>query len=514
MSNQTSDNNKRIAKNTLFLYFRSLIIMTISIYTSRVVLKALGIEDYGIYNIVGGFVGMFSMISSCLVNASQRFISFEMGKDKPQMQKVFGCTITIHLLLAFLLLIVFETFGLWFLNVKLNIMVSRLFAANVVYQCSIITFCCNILSIPFNASIVAHEKMSAFAYISIYEVVAKLLIVYVLWVIDADKLILYAILMLSVTFSLQAIYVLYCKVKFDECRSHSLLIDKEYFKSIISFTGWNFIGSTAAILVTQGINILINLFFGVALNAARGIAEQVNNAINQFIGNFMTALNPQITKSYAAGEYEYANLLMVKGAKYATLIFWLLSLPVYIKADYILDIWLVKVPPYAPIFLKLAIIYSIFQTLSNTLYIGMLATGNIKKYQMTMGILYIASFILCYVLFYLGLGPEWGYLSTIIALFIGVFVRLYLLGQMIPNFSITFYLKEALFKSISVIIISYFIISKITTLIGTNTFVSLILTIVESFTCVIILALLFALNCKERKMLKSQILKIKYKFKL
>ena len=259
MSTQSSDKNKRIAKNTLFLYFRSLIVMSISIYTSRVVLYTLGINDYGIYNIVGGFVGMFAIISSSLVNASQRFISFEMGKSCPQMNKVFCSTMTIHILMAVVLLILFETIGTWFLNSRLNIDTYRLSAANVVFQCSAITFCINILSIPFNASIVAHEKMSAFAYISIYEVVSKLVIVYLLGILNGDKLIFYALLMLIVTISLQAIYALYCKKHFKECTFH-FIFDKTFFKSIIGFTGWNFIGSTASILITQGISVLIGMF--------------------------------------------------------------------------------------------------------------------------------------------------------------------------------------------------------------------------------------------------------------
>ena len=497
-------NNKRIAKNTLFLYLRSIIVMSISVFTSRVVLQTLGVDDYGIYNVVGGFVAMFSILSSSLVNASQRFISFEMGKDNPQMGRLFCGTVSIHLLLALCVFLVFESFGIWFLNTQLNIASDRLTAANWVFQCSVLTFCVNLISVPYNASIIAHERMGVFAYISIYEALAKLGIVYLLWLSYYDRLVIYALLMLAVSISLRLIYGMYCKKKFEECRFH-FVIDRPLFKKMLSFSGWNFIGSAAGILSIQGINILINVFFGVALNAARGIAEQVNTAINQFVSNFMTAMNPQITKSFAAGKYEYMNKLMFNGAKYATIMFWFLSLPVFIKAEYILDLWLVVVPPYAAVFLRLTIVYSLFQSLSNTLYIGMLATGNIKKYQIVMGSLYAGTLPLCYFFFKIGLGPEWGYVSSIIILFLGMFVRLFLLQQMIPFFSFTSFLKGTVLKVLYVIFVSFVIVKFVSMIQVESSIMSLVFTVFISAVVIPLSAYMLALEGVERDMIKVRI---------
>jgi O-antigen/teichoic acid export membrane protein len=480
--------------------------MAIGIFTSRVVLETLGVDDYGIYNVVGGFVAMFSILSSSLVNASQRFISYEMGKVNPQMDRMFCGTVSIHILLALCVLVVFESFGIWFLNTQLNIVPERLTAANWVYQCSVLTFCVNLISVPYNASVIAHEKMGVFAYISIYEALAKLGIVYLLWLSGYDKLIVYALLMLFVSISLRFIYGIYCKRSFDECRYHFVL-DKPLLKELLGFTGWNFIGSTAGILSTQGINILINIFFGVAINAARGLAGQVNNAINHFITNFMTALNPQITKSYAAENYGYMNKLMFRGAKYATILFWFLSLPIFIKAEYILDLWLVNVPPYAAVFLRLAIIYSLFQSLSNTLYIGMLATGNIKKYQIVMGCLYMGTFPLCYIFFKVGLGPEWGYISSIIILFLGVFVRLYLLQKMIPSFSIMSFVKETILKVLYVMSVSFILVKMVSIIQIESDFLSLVFIVFVSVISIPLSTYLLALEGGERQMVKERIQK-------
>lgn len=505
MSQSDIRNTKNIAKNTVFLYLRSIIVMAVGIYTSRVVLQALGVEDYGVYNVIGGFVAMFSILSASLVNASQRFISFEMGKQVPQMNRIFCGTMSIHLLLALIVFFAFETFGIWFLNTRLNIAPERMTAANWVFQCSVLTFCINLISVPFNASIIAHERMNIFAYISIYEVFVKLGIVYLLWVTGFDKLIAYAILMLAVSVSLRIIYGIYCKRQFEECHFH-FKIDKPLFKDMLGFTGWNFIGSTANIFVTQGISVLVNIFFGVALNAARGVAEQLNNAVNQFVTNFMTAMNPQITKSFSSGKYDYMNTLMVRGAKYAAILYWFISLTLFIEADYILDLWLVIVPEYAPLFLRLVIIYSFFQSLSYTLFIGMLATGNIRNYQIAMGALYIVAFFLCWFLFKMGMGPEFGYISTIIAVFIGAFLRLYMLNKMIPYFSIKGYLHEVVLKVCPVIILSTLFVWGVSHLFSHNETLKFVMTLLLTILSIPVFTYVIALDGNEKELI-SQIIK-------
>lgn len=504
-NNSINSNTKRIAKNTIFLYIRSLVVMAVGIYTSRVVLQALGVEDYGIYNVIGGFVAMFSILSASLVNASQRFISFEMGKENPQMNRIFCGTMSIHLLLAIVVFIVLETFGLWFLNTQLNIDSERMRAANWVFQCSVLTFCINLISVPFNACIIAHERMNVFAYISIFEAFAKLGIVYLLCVSFFDKLILYAMLMLLIALSLRVIYGLYCKKKFDECRFH-FVIDKPIFKDMFQFIGWNFIGSTVGILITQGISILMNIFFGVVLNAARGLAEQMNGAINTFVTNFMTALNPQITKSYAAKDYEYMNSLMCRGAKYSSILYWFITLIFFVEAEEIMQIWLVEVPPYATIFLRLTILCSIFQSLSHTLYIGMLATGDIKIYQIVMGIIYFVAFVLCYVFFKLGFGPEFGYISTIIAYSVAVLARLKLLSRMIPEFSSRNFITQVIIKTFIVIVLSTtftFVIKRFLSI--SNIYFEVFVMLIVSMTIVAIASYSLALTKDERCVLNSYV---------
>ena len=506
MSDNRIKDSKRIARNTVALYMRSIVVMAVGIYTSRVVLKTLGVDDYGIYNVVGTFVAMFSILSGSLVNASQRFISFEMGKETPQMNRMFCATLSIHILLALGVLVVFETFGLWFLNTQLNIDPERMVAANWVYQCSVITFSVNLIDVPYNASIIAHEKMSAYAYFSIFEVCAKLGIVYLLLLTGKDRLIMYAIFMLSVAVLLRLLYRFYCIRKFEECRYH-FVIDKELFKEMLGFTGWNFIGSAAGLVITQGINVLINIFFGVALNAARGLAEQVNQAINTFVTNFMTAVNPQITKSYSAGEYDYMNNLMVRGAKYAALLYWFMALTIFVEAETILDIWLVETPPYTVIFLRWAVICSIFQALSHTLYIGMLATGNIRKYQITMGSLYLGSFLLCLVFFKCGLGPEYGYISTFVAYFIAVVVRLKLISQIVPGFSVTRFLTQSILRSFGVIILSTsFVILFKRWITIENRWMELLTVLAVSLIVTAILAYVIALSKDERRTCKEQVM--------
>lgn len=452
MSEQNNiGNNKRIAKNTFFLYLRTLLVMTVSLYTSRVVLDVLGVDDYGLYNVVGGFVSMFSVLSGTLTVASQRFIAYELGKEKNEIKKVFSTTITIHLLLAFIIFILLESLGMWFINNKMNIPTERLIAANWVFQCSIITFCINIISIPYNAAIVAYEKMSAFAYISIFEVFCKLGCIYILYYIIYDSLIVYAIFMMLVAIVLRLIYGYYCKKNFDQCR-YNLTFDKPTFLQMLNFCGWNFIGSSAAILNGQGINILTNVFFGVTLNAARGIATQVETAVNSFVQNFMMAMNPQITKSYAAEEYNHVNLMIIFGTKYAFYLLWLFALPIWLNPDYILHLWLKEVPSYGALFVQLALIYQLCQNLSQCLYTAMLATGKIKKYQIIVGGLSILAFPTAYFFFKIGLTGEWGYWAMIIFSIVCLFARLILLKDMIPQFNPLQYIKNVLLPIVTSII--------------------------------------------------------------
>jgi O-antigen/teichoic acid export membrane protein len=363
--------NGRIAKNTLLLYMRTILVMLVSLFTSRVVLSALGGDDYGIYNVVGGVVAMFTVVSGALSASISRFITFELGRnDIEKLKRIFSTSINIQIGISLLILLLGETIGVWFLNYKMNIPVERLDAANWVLQCSLITFIINLISVPYNAAIIAHEKMSAFAYISILEVILKLLIVYLLYISMWDKLIVYSSLLVLVAIIIRMVYGVYCNRCFVETR-YLLVYDRALIKNMTSFAGWGFFTNTAYMFNTQGINILINMFFGVGVNAACGITMQVEAAIMKFVNDFTTALNPQITKSYAMNDFDTMNKLVIRGAKFSYFLLFILSLPILIETDYILGLWLEEVPEHTVAFVRLAIIgtmitiYPIYHTDNN-----------------------------------------------------------------------------------------------------------------------------------------------------
>lgn len=451
--NKRTENNKRIAKNTLLLYFRMLFLMVVNLYTSRVILNALGVEDFGIYNVVGGVVAMFSVLSGSLSAAISRFITYELGKEnQSNLTKIFSSAVTIQLGLSGIIVILAETIGLWFLNAKMNIPEIRMEASNWVFQFSILTFVFNLISVPYNASIIAHEKMSAFAYISVLEAIGKLAIAYLILISPIDKLIFYAILMSGVALTIRFTYGHYCKKHFKECTYH-FIWDKQLLKQMFGFAGWNFIGAASAVLRDQGGNVIINLFCGPAVNAARGIAFQVNNAVTQFVTNFMTALNPQITKSYATGDKEYMMTLIFQGARLSFYMLLLLSLPILVNTHYILEIWLKIVPEHAILFVQLVLIFAMSESISCPLITAMLATGKIRNYQIIVGGLQMLNLPISYILLRLGFFPE---IVIVVAIFISqccLVARLILLKGMI-GISIHNYLQKVYFNIITVSLIA------------------------------------------------------------
>ena len=449
----TTENNKRIAKNTLLLYVRMLFMMAVSLYTSRVVLNALGVEDFGIYNVVGGVVAMFSVVSASLSSSISRFITYELGKgNQENLNKIFSSAVTIQIGLAGIIILLAETIGIWFLNVKMNIPEIRMEAANWVFQFSILTFAINLISVPYNASIIAHEKMSAFAYISILEAIGKLAIAYLIVVSPMDKLIFYAILMCIVALIVRFTYGNYCKRHFSECTYH-FIWDKQLLKQMFSFAGWNFIGASSVVLRDQGGNIIINLFCGPSVNAARSIAFQVSNTINQFVTNFMTALNPQITKSYATANKEYMMTLIFKGARFSFYMLLFISLPILINTHYLLELWLKIVPNHTASFVQLILIFAISESISHPLITAMLATGKIRNYQIIVGGLQMMNLPLSYIFLHFGFFPE---IVIVIAIFISqccLIARLLLLRKMI-GISIHQYIKKVYLNIIIVSITS------------------------------------------------------------
>lgn len=505
----TTENNKRIAKNTLLLYFRMLFLMAVSLYTSRVVLNALGVEDFGIYNVVGGVVAMFSALSGSLSTAISRFITYELGKgNKENLNKIFSSAVTIQLGLAGIIILLAETIGIWFLNVKMNIPEVRMEAANWVFQFSILTFAINLISVPYNASIIAHEKMSAFAYISILEAVGKLFIAYLITIAPMDKLIFYAILMCAVALIVRFAYGNYCKRHFCECTYH-FIWDKQLLKSMFSFAGWNFIGASSAVLRDQGGNVVINLFCGPAINAARGIAFQVNNAVNQFVVNFMTALNPQITKSYAAGDKGYMMTLIFQGARLSFYMLLLLSLPILVNTHYILALWLKIVPEHAVLFVQLILIFALSESISQPLITAMLATGKIRNYQIIVGGLQMMNLPISYILLRLGYFPE---VVIVIAICISqccLAARLLLLRGMI-GLSITKYLKNVYLNIIVVSIIAM-MLPLISAYYIKESFISFILISLIAVICTLSSIYFIGCNNQERKFIHQKLGTIKSK---
>ena len=448
-----SENNKRIAKNTLMLYIRMLVLMFVSLYTTRVILKALGIEDYGIYTAVGGFVAMFSVISSSLSAAISRFITFELAKeDTGKTNTVFSTAILIQILLGIIIVILASTIGIWFLNTQMTIPEDRIYASNWVFILSAVTFLVNLISVPYNACIIAHEKMTAFAYISIFDAFGRLLISYLITISPIDKLIFYAILLCILSISIRLMYSWYCKKNFPECK-FKWIVDKKILKEIFGFAGWNFIGSTAGILKEQGVNILLNIFGGPVVNTARGIAVQISTAVGQFSQNFITAINPQITKSYANNNHKYMIFLLEEGAKLSYFMLFIISLPIIVNTPYILQLWLGEYPADSVIFVQLVLLTSIHESISSPLVTAMLATGKIRNYQIIVGGIQLLNLPISYILLRIGYPPASVFVVALLFSFACLAARIYMLRNMI-NLSIKEFIKNVYFKIILVSIIS------------------------------------------------------------
>lgn len=425
MSETTVASNKRIAKNTLFMYFRMLITMAVGLYTSRVVLATLGASDYGLYNVVGGIVVVLASINGTLATGTQRFLSFALGEnDDLKLKSVFSTAVLLHLLFAAIFLIIAESAGLWFLNAKMNIPEGRDVAAFWVYQFSILATVISIIQVPYMSAIIAHEKMSVYAYMSIYDAVAKLLIVYLIQIAHYDKLIFYAGLICAVGATSALLYNLYCRYKFEECKLHPKM-DKGVFKDMATFSGWNIFGCVAFPLQTQGLNILLNIFFSTIVNAARGIAVQINNIILQFVNNFQTAVNPQIVKLYAAGKKEEMIHLVINNSKFAGFLYLFIAVPLFVEIEFVLDIWLGEYPEYTIPFVRIILIQSLIQTLTRPVVMVVHAVGKMKGPNLTAGIALLLAVPLTYVLLKAGLDPVSVFAINLIPWILETFFELY-----------------------------------------------------------------------------------------
>lgn len=431
MSTEEQQNNKRIAKNTLLLYFRMLFMMAIQLYTSRVVLATLGVTDYGVYNVVGGVVAMFGFLNSAMTSSTQRYLTFELGAgNAKKLKAVFTTTIAIHLFIAVVIILLAESVGIWFIKQKMIIPEGREFAAMCVFQLSVLTTAIAIMSYPYNAVIVAHERMSAFAYISVLEAVLKLGVVYLLLVFDYDKLILYAVLIAVIQLLIRVIYSSYCTRRFQETHIH-LKLDVGLFKEMLAFAGWNLWGNLAAILYSQGVNMLLNVFFGPVVNAARAVSVQVQAAIQQVAGNFQMAINPQITKSYASNEFDRMHKLIFRSSRYTFLLLFVICWPVIIESHFVLKMWLGTPPLNSAIFLKIILITMLIDATSGSLTIAASATGRVKKYQATVGGILMLIVPVAYIVLRLGGAPYSVFVVHLVICCFAYIIRLFFVSKMI-----------------------------------------------------------------------------------
>lgn len=461
-------NNKRIAKNTLMLYLRMFLTMAVTLYTSRIVLKTLGVSDFGVYSVVGGFVSMLAYLNSVFVGSTQRFISFALGKkDEELICKTFATTRVIHIILAAIILILAESFGIWFVNHKLVIDPERIIAANWVFQCSLASLMITIISIPYNSCIVAHEHMDIYAYVSILEVVLKLVILYLLIVLPGDKLIVYALLHVGVSLIIRLCYTLYCRKHFFECKSKPS-IDKPLFKKMFSYAGWTTLGNLGFSFKDQFSNMILNGFFGTTINAARGIAMQVSGAITSFASNFFMAMSPQIVKRYSAGEIEQSQNLVYAGTRISFYLLSFIVIPAVINIDYILKIWLDVVPNYTATFIKITLASSLIYSLTSSISTAIQATGNIRAFQIGVSVIMLSELPIAYLLLRLGYSAPYALLPAIFTNAVALAFRFWLVKRMIPSYSLKKYYLYGVARCVVIFILCYIICHYISKLLPTN----------------------------------------------
>lgn len=489
-----------------------LITTGVAFYTSRVILEKLGVNDFGIYNVVGGIVSMFSIISSSLTTSISRYLTFGLGReDFKKVQKIFSTAIIIQIILIFLVAIFIETGGVWFLNNKMVIAPERLYAANWVLQCSLLTFAISMLSIPYNSVIIAHENMNVFAYISIIEALLKLGVAFLLFISIFDNLIFYAILLTISSAIIQSIYVSYCKIKYKETNI-KFKIDKTLLKEMLSFSGWNFMGSFADVMKDQGVNIVLNLFFGTVVNAARTIGLQVYHGVRTFSQNFMLAVNPQIIKLYSTGEDSKMLELAFRSSRLSFCLLYTLSLPLFFYTSWVLKIWLKDVPEYSSVFTKLLLIYGLSEVMQMSLQYIFQATGKIKQYQSIISSILILNLPISYILLKIGLKPDTVFIIAIILSQCCLFARLILLKKIII-YSIKKFLSEVYLGSFIIAFTGCLLPFVYKSIFDNETAITIIsgllVTFISGFSC----SWFLGLNRDERNFLYKKIISLRNKFR-
>ena len=492
--------NRRVAKNTLMLYFRMFITMAISLYTSRVVLQTLGVSDYGIYSVVGGFVSMVGFIQSMFVNATQRYMAYAIGTgDENQVNKVFANSIVTESVIAVAVLVLAETFGLWFLNTKLNIDPNRMIAANFVYQAAVLSLFIKIICIPFDSCVIAHEHMQIYAYASVIDAILRLLIVWVLVIIPFDKLISYSFLLVAVAVLISLSYIVYSRLHFTETRINKpfKLFDRNLFKEMFMYSVWSLMGALGFSFKDQFSNMIQNIFCGTIVNAARGLSNQVVSAVNQFSSNFMTALAPQITKQYAAQNDEQFHFLVYNGAKMSFYLLSIICIPVISNLDYILGLWLTEVPKYTSIFIIISLFSSLIYSFSSSITTAVKATGDIKWFEIGVTIILFLELPAAYILLKHGYEPYVAMLPVLITQPLCLLFRFYILKRNKSSFSYSYYFLGIIIRSLIVFAVGL-LASYCTVKILPQGFIWLLINIVLSVIEYMALILFLGFNKKER----------------
>lgn len=512
MTNQTLDNNKRIAKNSLYMSIRMIIVLFISLYTTRAVLKVMGIEDYGIYNVVCGFVSMFSFLNASMSSATQRYYNFELGKNgEIGMQKVYNASLFIHLLLAFIIVVLTEIGGLWYLNNKLVVPETRMSAAFWIFQFSVVSMFLNIINVPYMAAIMAYERMNYYAYIGIIDAVLKLVIVFALYLSDGDRLILYGFLFMAITIFDYFAYRVYAKKQFKSLRL-GVRPHKTFIKEMLEFAGWNLFGSFSYMMRDQGINLLLNAFFGPIVNAARGVANQVNGALQGFTSNILTPARPQIVQSYAKGEYERSFHLMYSVSKLSCIVFLMMSLPVCLLISPILNVWLGgNVPEHTSTFIIIMLITNTWGSLVAPISAIVHATGRMKFYQTISSASNLISVPLAYLFLLIDNVPEFVFYALLITMFTNHIAGLVSL-QRLTSFSIKTYMKKVATPLAFVIVLSVF-----TTIIPhyfiSNIVLDFLVVIIVSMVSIITYSYMIGFDDTEKQLVNQFVNKIKSRVK-
>lgn len=499
----TSSDNKRIAKNTLLLYGRMLYSLFISLFTARVILNALGFEDYGLYNVIGSVVSMFVFLRSAMGNSVNRYITYAIGKgDQENLNKIFSMSLMIFFGLAIVIVLLCETIGLWFLNTQMEIPVGREVAANWVFQFSILSCALSVICVPYDAEIIAHEKMGVFAIIQVLNSTLNLAIVYAVKYFPQDKLIFYAFLLFLIQVMNRIIYGIYCSKHFSETKFHRVK-DKALLKEMTGFAGWSLFGNLAYVAYSQGQNIILNMFFGPVVNAARGIAFNVQGAIKGFVTNFQMALNPQITKSYAREDYDRLHNLIFASSKLSFCLLWCLVLPVFIEAETLLQLWLKDVPDHTVMFLRLVVLIMMWETLENPIMVANAATGKIRTYQIVVGGILLAILPISYFALKLKSIPELVFIVQFIMAVVAQIARLIMTRDRL-QLSLRQYLYKILVPCFLVVIISSLCAYPLSTKIP-NTIVGFLGSCAVSVVIAMTISFVVALNKRERLFLISRL---------